>query len=282
MEQQRVNAHFASATAFWSEVYGRENGESHRYRLRLERALRWVETMHLPPGARALDVGAGAGFTTLALAEHGLVIDAIDTVQGMVELILERVSAHGMADRVNAQLGDIHALNAGPATYDLVLALGVVPWLHSPSRAMTEIARVLKPGGYVIATCANRAALSVVLEPMYNPLLEPVRRLVSGILRSTGLRKTPQHGPRPRMHSRHSFDRMLREAGLNKRAAETYGFGPMSFMNHRLPDQFGLAVDRRLQTIADMRVPVVRSAGVGTSAPNAASRLATVGSSMTF
>jgi 2-polyprenyl-3-methyl-5-hydroxy-6-metoxy-1,4-benzoquinol methylase len=261
--QKRIDAHFAATTEFWGDVYGRNDVESKRFRVRLEWARRWIERLELPAGARALDIGAGAGFGTLALARLGFIVDAIDSVDDMVRLIRRAAAADGLSERVRAQQGDAHALTAAAETYDIILALGVIPWLHSPERALAEMARVLKPRGHVIVSCENRFAATSVIEPMRSPILEEVRRFVAGRLRRAGLRRAPEHGPRARTLSLQAFDRLLGAAGLRKQFAHTYGFGPFSFLNRKLPNRPGLAIDGWLQMLADSGFPVVRSAGVG-------------------
>jgi ubiquinone/menaquinone biosynthesis C-methylase UbiE len=261
--QRQVDAHFAAAADFWDEVYERGDGEGRRYKTRLERALAWVDAVALPAGTHALDLGAGAGSATVELARRGFTVDAIDSVPAMATRIKERAARFGVVGRVRARVADARALPYPDESFDLVMALGVVPWLDQPRLAIAEIARVLKPGGWLVVSCANRAALCVLIEPMYNPMLAPARRFVAATLRRIGWRKTPEHGPRPRLQSLRSLTDLLVSAGLVQQGWQSYGFGPLSFLNQRFPDRLGLWLDQRLQAAADAKIPFVRSAGVG-------------------
>jgi SAM-dependent methyltransferase len=57
--------------------------------------------------------------------------------------------------RVLLSLGDAGRLPFASQTFDLVVAHGLISWLNSPLSALTEMARVCKPGGYAVVTCAN-------------------------------------------------------------------------------------------------------------------------------
>src|SRR5207249_464504 len=93
-------------------------------------------------GGRRSRRAAGA----VALARLGVRVDAIDPVEAMVSMVRDQAAREGVGDRVHAVRGDVHALEAEAGAYDLVLALGVIAWLHSPAQGMAEMARVLRPG----------------------------------------------------------------------------------------------------------------------------------------
>ena len=261
--QRAVDAHFVEGARFWQDVYRREDPGSILFQSRLEIALRWTDELGLPSGSRVLDVGAGAGLSSVALARRGLRVDAVDPVEAMVAMVRHQAAAEGAADQVHAVRGDVHALEAESGTYDLVLALGVIAWLHTPAQGVAEVARVLKPGGVAILSGANRAGLPLVLEPMHNPWLEPARRITSGGLRRLGLRRSPPHEVRARSLRLRQFDRLVEGAGLRKGRSQTYGFGPLTFFNRALPAALDRRLQARLQSLAGRGTPVIRSAGNG-------------------
>jgi acetyltransferase-like isoleucine patch superfamily enzyme/ubiquinone/menaquinone biosynthesis C-methylase UbiE len=261
--QRAVDAHFYRGAGFWQDVYRREDPASVLFQSRLRIALRWIEELALPEGARVLDVGAGAGLSSVALARRGLRVDAIDPVEAMVLMVRQQAAAEGVGDRVQASRGDVHALEAEAETYDVVLALGVVAWLHTPERGVAEMARVLKPAGIAIVSAANRAGLPLLLEPMHNPWLEPARRVTASSLRRLGVRKVPPHEVRARSLSLRQFDRLLERAGLRKARAQTYGFGPLTFFNRALPPALDHRLQARLQNLGERGFPLIRSAGNG-------------------
>jgi ubiquinone/menaquinone biosynthesis C-methylase UbiE len=114
--------------------------------------------LELPDGARVLEVGAGAGLTGVALADRGYQVTAVDSSAAMTETIRGRAAEAAVASRLQVSLGDAHRLPFADGAFGLVVALGVIPWLHSPERAARELARVLTPGGYLVVSADNRAA----------------------------------------------------------------------------------------------------------------------------
>ena len=101
----------------------------------------------LPPRSEVLEVGCGAGLTTVALAQRGLRVHAIDPVPTMIELTQWHAAEAGLSGAVDAGLGDVHALPFDNDAFDLVVALGVLTWLHSPLIALQEMARVTRTRG---------------------------------------------------------------------------------------------------------------------------------------
>jgi SAM-dependent methyltransferase len=228
---------------------------------RLDRALAIVDALGLPPGSRALEIGCGAGLATVGLASRGLSVDAIDASPAMVASAIEEARRAGVADQVTAQVADAHALEAEDATYDLVLALGVLPWLDAPAAALAEIRRVLAPGGRVVMNVDNKFRASTVLDPRASPLLAPAqgalrRRLAGlGVLRTDPVPIAAAQGPG-------RFDDLVARAGLEKEEGLTLGFGPFTVFNREpLPAPLGTRLHRRLQELADRGVPLVRHAG---------------------
>src|SRR5262249_31443831 len=157
--------------------------------------------------------------------------------------------------------GDVQSLAVPDGSYAAGIALGVVPWLHAPDRALREIARVLRHGAIAILTADNRARLNFVLDPRHNPLLlHPVKRRLERALPPLGRRPL---GVLPDLHYPAELDRLVRAAGLEKQRSRTVGFGPFTFLGLRLLSEAGdVRLHHRLQHLADRGVPLVRSAGM--------------------
>ncbi len=260
-ERKKVAAYFDSLASYWDDIYRRRDVFSVIHQLRLLNVLGWVDQLELSADSRVLEVGCGAGMLTTALAQRGYSVMAMDSVQAMIDLTRNRVDEAGVARKVTTSLGDVHHLAFGDALFDVVLAIGVIPWLQEPEMAMHEFARVLRPGGYVIASADNRSRLHFLLDPAKSPYLAPARRAVKRILQAV----TPRAKPRQtiaRLHSIRDVDRMLSLAGLEKVAFKTLGFGPFSFLGREvLPSAWELKIHRRLQGWADRSIPIVRSVG---------------------
>jgi len=93
----------------------------------------------------ALDVGCGAGLSTRPLVDRARRCVALDPVPAMVR----RIPA--VAPGALALVGRAEALPSADASVDLVAAAGSLDFVDDLGSAAAEIARVLAPGGAVLA-----------------------------------------------------------------------------------------------------------------------------------
>ena len=257
--QQRVDAHFDAKSRYWKDVYAENSlfGVIHQQRIQL--ALRWLDECELPRGLRVLDVGCGAGILAVDLARRGHVVDGLDASQAMIELASQVLVDAGVADSVRVRVGDAHNLPFPTSSYDFVISLGVLPFVHTPSLALTEMARVVKPNGHVLVSSDNLLRLNHLLDPRYTPVLAPMRQVVKKVLIRLG---HPPRGLPSRLFSSRSVRRLMADAGLSVMKHQTLGFGPFSLFGWRpLPDYVGLGLHRWLQRAADRGVPILRATG---------------------
>src|SRR5262245_2741550 len=110
-------------------------------------ASRALDQLDAGPGARLLDIGAGAGGAALIAAARGADVVAIDASPRMAARIVSRASDAGLAGRVHADVMDGMALALPDASFDAAISVFGVILFPDTDRGMREIARVLKPGG---------------------------------------------------------------------------------------------------------------------------------------
>ena len=95
-------------------------------------------------GGRVLDVGAGTGAASrAALAAGAAQAVAVDAAYGMV--------AHDATARPPAVVGDVLALPFATAAFDATVAAFSLNHLTSAAAGLTEMARVTRPGGAILA-----------------------------------------------------------------------------------------------------------------------------------
>jgi len=164
---------------------------------------------------------------------------------------------------LHTRTADVHALDFEDETFDVGLALGVIPWLYSPPTALSELARVLKPGGYLIVNADNRLRLSYLMDPRRNPWLARARKPARQLLTDLGLVHADRgSGPPSVTHLTGDFDLLLDSVGLERVTATTLGFGPFTFWNREvLPSRLAVGFHRWLQRHADRGVSGLRSTG---------------------
>ncbi len=115
---------------------------------------RLIDLVGVWNGARVLDLACGTGDLAFEAIERGATVTGVDLVPRMVQLASQKPTLH--PTRAQWVVGDMTALPVKGATYDLVTTgygLRNVPDLP---RAIAEIHRVLKPGGFAGSLDFNR------------------------------------------------------------------------------------------------------------------------------
>lgn len=120
------------------------------------------------PGAVALEVGCGRGVGVEIILDRfrAARVDAFDLDAKMIELARRRLAPCG--DRVRLWVGDVSRIEAEDASYDAVFDFGIIHHVPDWRGALSEVHRVLRPGGRFYAE-------EVLERFIVNPL---VRRLL--------------------------------------------------------------------------------------------------------
>jgi ubiquinone/menaquinone biosynthesis C-methylase UbiE len=95
---------------------------------------------HFGPDDRVLEVGCGQGHLTRALADQGVDIIGIDANPNASE-----IAGHGLVKYMKAE-----ALEFEDGSFDTVISVHALEHIPDLDGALSEIARVLKPGGQAV------------------------------------------------------------------------------------------------------------------------------------
>jgi ubiquinone/menaquinone biosynthesis C-methylase UbiE len=260
-ETKNVNAYFDRESSYWDEIYRNKDVYSVIHQDRRAIAIKYFEELSLPHEARILDIGCGAGYTTVDIARRGYSVEAVDSVAAMIDLTRQNAHNFGVEKQINANVDDVYDLNFPDNSFDLVIALGVAPWIADLNIALKEIFRVLAPGGHVIMTVDHRYRLNHLLDPAFIPALAGVKERLRRVLEKSGLKKATGI-PRPHRHAVTEFNNLLASAGLAIIKHSMIGFGPFSFLKIQIfPGSFEIRLHRFLQRAADRGIPFIRSTG---------------------
>lgn len=111
-----------------------------------------IGLLDLEPGERVLDIGCGLGGSSFLMArEAGASVEGIDLSRNMIAMAEERLSRHGLADRVRFRHGDCLELD-GRDPYDALYSREVFLHIHDKPRLFSVLARALRPGGRLLFT----------------------------------------------------------------------------------------------------------------------------------
>jgi ubiquinone/menaquinone biosynthesis C-methylase UbiE len=123
---------------------------------------RIVERLRAPSGSMILDAGCGSCAKSVLLAARGYQVTASDYSSNALELAAETVRAHGFEDRIRLQQEDLLRLSFPDGAFQYVLCWGVLMHIPDLQRALTELARVLAPGGMLVLSEGNMYSIQAV------------------------------------------------------------------------------------------------------------------------
>lgn len=143
------------------ENYDEEGRLLTRYgRVEFETTMRYIRR-YLTEGARILEIGAGTGRYSHALARMGYAVDAVELVQHNIDQFIEGTQP---GENITIRRGSACDLSAFPdGAYDVTLLLGPMYHLFTEEEklaALSEAIRVTKQGGVIfVAYCMMDASI---------------------------------------------------------------------------------------------------------------------------
>lgn len=105
-----------------------------------------VDWLTIPPGGIALDVGSGPGSVTASLA-HAAGPDGLALGVDISEPMLARAVRAAAGPQVGFLRADAQRLPLRDETVDAAVSIAVLQLIPDPAATLSEIARVLRPGG---------------------------------------------------------------------------------------------------------------------------------------
>ncbi|MFX0541511.1 class I SAM-dependent methyltransferase [Roseovarius sp. S4756] len=131
--------------ARWAPIYDKTFGVLTNMGRR--RAVEYINTLT----GSLLEVGVGTGLSLPHYKPH-LKVTGVDFSAEMLAKAQARVQRMGLSNDVILRQMDARELDFPDGSFDTVAAMHVLSVVPEPERVMSEIARVLKPGGRVVIT----------------------------------------------------------------------------------------------------------------------------------
>jgi 2-polyprenyl-3-methyl-5-hydroxy-6-metoxy-1,4-benzoquinol methylase len=140
-QQYATEANLRARQAMWREMRGPN-----------ARQALW-EAIAASEPKRVLEVGGGDGWLSQRMQDElGCDVSMVDLSARMVELARER--------GVHAEVGSVEQLRFADGAFDTVVAAWMLYHVSDLERGLAEIARVLRPGGRLVANTTSRRHLA--------------------------------------------------------------------------------------------------------------------------
>ena len=125
--------------------------------------------VHLIDPGDVLDIASGDGVLAELLAPQANRIVCLDISERVVAAGRQRLKAFG---HVSFEIGDMHSLPVADSSFDTVLLMHALTYTSEPATVLNETARVLKPGGKLLAV--------TLLEHQHEKAVEPYNHVNLG------------------------------------------------------------------------------------------------------
>ena len=162
-----IEAHESKLYSEFAPLYDKIFGKIFYSRLR-----RVIGDLHIPRGARVLEVGAGTGTSFPAYPRHCQVI-GIDLAPDMLARAQGKIRENGWS-HLKVMKMDALQLEFPDDSFDYVMAFHVVTVVPDPVRMVEEAKRVCRPGGRIVIV--NHFTSDFPLLGSLTETLDPVTR----------------------------------------------------------------------------------------------------------
>jgi SAM-dependent methyltransferase len=105
-----------------------------------------LDVAEVGPGTRLLDVGCGSGLALVLASRRGAVLSGIDVSAGLLDIARERCPDADLRE------GDMVQQPFVNDAFDAVVGINAFQFAGDPGRALRETARVVRPGGRIVAS----------------------------------------------------------------------------------------------------------------------------------
>ena len=139
----------------WSREYGL--AEAEEFSERVFDCL--TDFLGAPPGALILDAGCGSATGSVLQARRGFRVQAVDFSESALRRARANVQKAALCDQIQIQQEDLLSLSFPDSTFDYILCWGVLMHIAEAEQALSELSRVLKPGGFLVISEINLRSL---------------------------------------------------------------------------------------------------------------------------
>ena len=151
-----------------------------------------IKTKH----GNALDLGCGTGNYTLELYKRGFQVVGVDISRRMLKIAQKKLP------NVKFIKANAYSLPFEDNTFDLVLSVTMLEFIHEPEKVLSEVYRVLKPGGEAVIGTMNGKSMWFIFKRMKSLFVETAYRYarfytpkeLENLMKNAGFKETESRG----------------------------------------------------------------------------------------
>lgn len=246
--EESINSFFDQELQWWTEVYRDDLPKgffSFEMRRRLTQVVEilgsQIQRMDHP---NVLECGCGPGDILARLAPLNCKLTGLDLNPRFLGLASERVPTATLVE------GSLEQLPFPDESFEIVYAVGVFLYLKDGEKAAKEIARVTRPGGFVLISNPNYLMLHLLLDPYY------VFRLLKRILGVS--ERSPAGGfddSKMRRYTISQFRALFQAHDLHEIRSFVTSFGPGKFWRREiLPLPASIRISNVMRTVSEKKM----------------------------
>ncbi len=208
LQQQR--SHFDSNSHGYSRMYGDSTAFHDAMTARL------LNIAGIKKGMKVLDLGCGAGRTTIPVLQAGCEVTGLELSEKTLDLLQQKIETLGLQDSFipkNCPAEQLH----DHETYDLVIGRGILHHLEDPLTVLELVRDALLPGGKAVFMDPNP------LQPAWIAFIT-LHPALSWAIESGVLRHTPWNNRK-----------IFHEAGFSDVSIEFLGLVPPPLWQMKIP-----------------------------------------------
>jgi ubiquinone/menaquinone biosynthesis C-methylase UbiE len=135
-----------------------------------------VQEMVKPPcDARILDIGCGDGSISLPFLAERIKLTLVDLSTNMLSIARSKTSPE-LAGNVETIDQDFTNVTLASSSFDLILCIGLLAHVVSPSALIEKMVPLLKPGGSIIIECTDSNHVLYFFESLFYKFWGLLRR----------------------------------------------------------------------------------------------------------
>ena len=156
-----IETYFDENADDWSDLYGKAQRVNDLVLAARKDAAVAHLSAHVTSDARVLDIGCGAGMTSVDLMNLGCVVHGVDISSKMLDHARKNFERAGFPrERYELTCAGMFGADLETESYDAIAGLGFLQYQDDEAAALAELHRVLKPGGVLVITGPTQRKLA--------------------------------------------------------------------------------------------------------------------------